>query len=500
MRQVRGQGVARRAGILGLAAFLVAVAVILSPYASANVRSVRSVVVSGPSPFDPGCAPGDVGETNYQNAEVEPRVAVDPRNPNHIVGVWQQDRWTFGGAHGLMAGVSWDGGRTWKRSWATFDRCSGGNAANGGDYERASDPWVTIAPNGDVYQISLSFDLFSPNNAVLVSKSSDGGASWGKPAVVIRDASPFVFNDKESITADPRNARFVYAVWDRFFFDPVTRQFGQPTYFSRTTNGGRSWEPARAIFDGGDGTGTISNQIVVLPDGNLVNMFVFFPAVGPPEIDVIRSRDHGATWSASIKVAEVDTVSVFDPETGSYIRTGDIIPDIAVDMESGKVYVVWQDGRFSGFAHDDIALSVSSNGGRSWSEPIRISQNPRDGPAFTASVAVAEDGTVGVTYYDFRSNTPDPDTLWTDYWLVRCSDSCRNGNRWTSETHLSGPFDLRVAPEAGGLFVGDYEGLAAVGNGFLAFFVKTNTGDLDNRTDVIAARISGEDQSGGHEG
>jgi len=39
-----------------------------------------------------------------------------------------------------------------------------------------------------------------------------------------------------------------------------------------------------------------------------------------------------------------------------------------------------------------------------------------------------------------------------------------------------------------------------VGNGLLAFFAKTNTGDLDNRTDVIAARICGEDQSGEHEG
>ena len=42
--------------------------------------------------------------------------------------------------------------------------------------------------------------------------------------------------------------------------------------------------------------------------------------------------------------------------------------------------------------------------------------------------------------------------------------------------------------------------MAAVGNGFLAFFVKTNTGDLDNRTDVIAARVGAEDQSGPHGG
>lgn len=48
----------------------------------------------------------------FVNAEVEPFVAVDPRNPNHLVATWQQDRWTNGGARALMTAASFDGGRS----------------------------------------------------------------------------------------------------------------------------------------------------------------------------------------------------------------------------------------------------------------------------------------------------------------------------------------------------------------------------------------------------
>ena len=106
------------------------------------------VLTSGVSPFA-ACTIGGPG-TNYVNAEVEPWVAVNP-NPesaNNIIGVYQQDRWDNGGAHGNVASVSHDGGTTWSRTWAHFSTCSGGTAANGGDFDRATDPWVTFSPNG----------------------------------------------------------------------------------------------------------------------------------------------------------------------------------------------------------------------------------------------------------------------------------------------------------------------------------------------------------------
>ena len=131
------------------------------------------ILVSGPSPFG-SCSIGGPG-TSYVNAEVEPWVAVNPTNPQNIIGVFQQDRWSNGGSHGLVTSVSHNGGKTWTSTWAHFSFCSGGTVANGGDFDRASDPWVSFAPNGEAYQISLSVSADQRTSAILVSKSTDGG-------------------------------------------------------------------------------------------------------------------------------------------------------------------------------------------------------------------------------------------------------------------------------------------------------------------------------------
>jgi len=146
--------------------------------------------------------------------------------------------------------------------------------------------------------------------------------------------------------------------------------------------------------------------------------------------------------------------------------------------------VVWQDSRFSGGARDGIAFSRSTDGGLTWSAPVGINSVPAV-QAFVPAAYVRNDGTIGVTYYDLRNNTNDPATLPTDLWLVRSAD----GVIWT-ETHVSGPFDLAVAPNARGLFLGDYQALSAIGNVFVPFYAQTNTGNTSNRTDIFASLMN----------
>jgi hypothetical protein len=103
-------------------------------------------------------------------------------------------------------------------------------------------------------------------------------------------------------------------------------------------------------------------------------------------------------------------------------------------------------------------------------------------PAFTPVVHVRADGRIGVLHYDLRSNTPDAATLLADAWLVTSAD----GVQW-SETHMAGPFDMTQAPNAGGLFLGDYQGLASSGSEFVALLATANL-DTTNRSDVHAVR------------
>ncbi|MGE5626282.1 MAG: sialidase family protein [Bacillota bacterium] len=445
---------------------------VLVPPSSTLVR------VSEASPYSAGCGGALGGSVSYEDAEVEPYLAINPTNPSNIIGVWQQDRWSDGGAHGLVAGYSMDGGKTWKETPLLFSRCAGGNSGNGGNYARASDPWVSFSPDGVAYTISISFDGVSlepgSDGSVLVARSTDGGATWSDPVTLIFSGSG-EFNDKESVTADPNNSNYVYAVWDQ-----LTDTGLGATHFARTIDGGKTWEAEKVIYDPGVDNQTIGNEIVGESDGTILDLFEEIDntasSAASGRIRVIRSTDHGATWSAPITVADNFAVGTVDPDTGEVVRSGAGLPQMAAGPGQTLV-VAWQDGRFTGGAVDGIALSRSSDGGLHWSSPVQI--NSHTGvDAFTPSVAVLADGTIGVSYFDFRDNTPDPNTLPAEYWFTSSTD----GVHWR-EQHVTGPFDMDLAPRAEGLFVGDYESIGVIGSAFVPFFVQTNDDGTADRTD-----------------
>jgi hypothetical protein len=435
--------------------------------------AVPQVRVSQATSFLPGCDGVAPSGTLHTATALEPSLALNPATPSNLIAAWQQNRWSNGGSQGIGVAASFDGGNSWSLSNAPFfSRCAGGNSGNAGNYARASNAWVSISPNGVAYALALSFTgqafAAGSSSAMLVAQSIDGGVHWSLPLALIQDGAGF-FNDKGSITADPNNSNYVYAVWDR-----LAGQTAGPSYFALTANANSTWETAHGIYDPGVKNQTIGNLIVVTPDGTLVDLFneidTAADGTASSHLKAIRSTNHGSTWSTTpVGVADIFAVGTTDPNGGK-VRDSALLFSAAVGPK-GAIYVAWQDARFSSGAHDGIAFAYSADDGATWSKPLEINGDTSV-QAFTPTLNVSATGVIAVTYYDLRNAIYSTTQLLTDCWIVTSSD----GVHFT-ETHLSGPFDLQLAPDTDeGFFLGDYQALTNNGADFEPFYAQTNPG------------------------
>jgi hypothetical protein len=483
--------------------------------------------ISGISPYPDGGDPSDPlavtacngelqGGVVYRNSETEPYIAVNPVNPNNMIAAWHQDRWSTGGAQGLGAAYTFDGGATWSQVNIPFTRCSGALAGSAGDFERASDPWISFSPDGTAHYMALVFDDSVSENGMASATSLDGGVTWSEPVPIkISPAQDPVFaslfHDKNTLTADPFDPNLVYATWTLFRLGSTT------LLFSRSTDGGRSWKAPRPINNFEKirpAEGVIFRQgaqIVVLPDGTLVNAFyriLFNQKTLQVTLDeaFFRSYDQGRHWEKTdTRVSDLFSAVAIDLELGVPVRDAGELPDIAVNGQTGDLYMAWQDTRFNPLGQVGVVVARSTDGGSTWSAPVPVNRvaDPTV-QAFLPAVAVNEDGTVGVLFYDFRNDIFGDAPLSADVHLARFNPDLT----FIDEIPLTpDSFDFRqmLITGARGYFPGDYVGLDSADNDFVAAFTVTddlglpvefpqdNSGvavDTNNRQDIVFARVA----------
>jgi BNR repeat-like domain len=150
------------------------------------------------------------------------------------------------------------------------------------------------------------------------------------------------------------------------------------------------------------------------------------------------------------------------------LRTGDTVPSFAVAAD-GTLYATWQDVRFSHGKRTDVLVTASRDQGETWSTPVKANDTPTGAQdAFTPAIAVDARGRVGILYYDLRDDVSAKDgSFITAEWLTTSSDG---GRTWSVSRRLTPSFDHAAAAQAGGFFLGDYQGLDTAGTSFQPFF------------------------------
>jgi hypothetical protein len=471
----------------------------------------------------------------FPATEPEVWLAANPADPNNLIGTYQQDRWSDGGAQGLVAAYSRDGGHGWKQTTLPFSSCAGGNIPadpfTGQPYDRASDPWVSIGPDGTAYASSITFngvDAVGTGGAVETATSSDGGQTWHNPKIVIADDPndpAEKFDDKDSITADPVRAGVAYVVWDQDRVGPCSPGSSDicpfdDAMFSRTTDYGHTWSTPIVTVTTAANEDATGNEIVVDPNnGTLYDFFVYFNADGSLAVEDIASHDGGLTWGPRQIVSDDGWIGITDPVTGAGIRTADYDPAPAIDPKTGQLYVVWQDPRANSTDPNEDALFISTStaGGLTgtWSAPVPVNE-PGDEAAFTPAIAVLGNGSVAVQYYVLRNHPgkhrglggppgppgphgpkPKPGPkgklpVLTTGTVIRFSDG--PGTSFVRhEQPVGDDFNMLATSYSDGFFTGDYDGLAADvsdAKSVHTFF------DAANCNDSKCAAVAGFDQDG----
>lgn len=331
----------------------------------------------------------------------EPTIAINPRYPNNMV------------AGSVLDNVYYtkDAGKTWHKSKLT---------SSFGVY---GDPAVIADTKGNFYYLHLSdptggkggYDSEKLDRIVL-QKSEDGGVTWS-PGESIGLNHP-KDQDKQWATVDGKGN--LYVSWTQFdkYGDP-DEKCQSNILFSMSKNGKRwsdpvtiSQQPGNCVDDDNTAEGAVP---AVTHDGK-----VFIAWSNGGKIFLDRSFNGGELWlSNDIFVA--DQVGGWDIDIPGHDRSNGMPVLLADNSKSpyrGSLYIVWADQK-NGEDDTDIWFTRSHNFGDNWVLPMRINNDGKGKHQYLPWMAVDQDtGYIYVIYYDRRNY----DDHQTDVYLAYSTD------------------------------------------------------------------------------
>ena len=401
-----------------------------------SVASACAVLgLAAPQAFAASSGPGPAIDVSSacagQNAEVEQAAA-----PPHYV----YEAWIGCGGEGFA--VSADGGAHFSAPITLPDS------------SQSDDPAVAVAPDGTVYVSYLRY--FNNYAYPVVATSFDHGATFAQASSLI----PHVvgnWGDRDFIAAGRGGT--VYVTWD---YGPsiadvnvVCSPSGSCAYgavdatavVQKSTDHGKTWGPITPMQPGFPAGGGYDASVVVQPNGVVDALMIDHPldpvtfTVHPGHELFTRSFDGGKTWTPAIEVGgSVGTLS----DTEWWID-GDLSTDRA-----GNLYATWDTQSASG--DSDIGwLSYSTDGGRTWSAPIRVTAD-QDNAVHIVQSAGAGSGIADIAW--LADNSPQGYATYLrpfsikDGWLAPVTQvSSQYGNPaiWPGDT-----FGIAVLPGGNG--------------------------------------------------
>ena len=450
-----------------------------------------------------------------RRSQAEPHIARAPGDPDFLLATFQEGRFGNGGAANCGYSVSHNGGLTWTR--ALIPNLT---TLTGGPYERATDPVAGVDLAGNAYLNTLGLITSTTSQgtqdfdgSVVVSRSTDGGATFGPPILAYKEPNADSFADKNWMTinnfADTPTAGRIVLTFTIFSniggtTHPIARVYSDDR--------GENWSSAAFIH--APNMQVQGSQPVFLRDGKLAIPYWNFngtDSFADDFLELVVSNDGGVTFGPPRLITPV---AIYDHPS---VRDGAFLPSAISDRTTGTLYITYT-AVHNGLPR--IMFTKSSNAGESWTAPTPISDNPGSG-VFNPAIAASPDGqTLTVAFYDTRDN-PGSNTL-VDMYLAQ---SFNGGATWqpnirlTSESTNAALAVNTGSPTNPSYMLGDYQGIAESTNpnvSAVPVWIDTRTGNPDpfvtrvgiapqvNFTSWQAARLSlgqiNDPQLGGESG